>query len=231
MDVMTNLFAITLVLFVISFFWYRYQNGELVVIKKEYDKIKELKSAINQLNNNDYFQYNELYQKHVLCNVDIEFIEGYDRYRIPEDLALGCRSHKTMSQIDSVGISIIRTITALKNEYEGNQDSYRIKFLVIIEGQASSSGEVQKNYEVSYRRALSLMNYWRNDNVMYDSRRLLPDNTNYNHDLNCEIIVSGSGVHGVPREDESFGSNPRNQRFLVHLVPIIEWKNEEKQSD
>ena len=229
-DVMTNLFAITLVLFVVSFFWYRHQNGELVVIKKEYDKIKELKSAINQLNNNDYFKYNEHYQKHVLCNVDIEFIEGYDRYRIPEDLSLKCRNDETMSRIDSVGISIIKTITTLKDEYERNQNSYRIKFLVVIEGQASRSGDIQRNYELSYRRALSLMNHWRNDNVKCGEIRLVPDTTNYNQDLNCEIIVSGSGVHGVPREDESLGSNPKNQRFLVHIVPIIEWINDEHPS-
>lgn len=229
-DVMTNLFAITLVLFVTSFFWFDKKNGELEASENELNKIKELKEAINQLNDNVYFEYNELYQKHVLCNVDIEFIEGYNCYRIPEDLSLMCKNNETMSRIDSVGISIIKTITTLKDKYERNQNSYRIKFLVVIEGQASRSGDIQKNYELSYRRALSLMNYWRNDNVKYGGIRLVPDTTNYNQDLNCEIIVSGSGVHGVPREDESLGSNPKNQRFLVHIVPIIEWINDEKPS-
>lgn len=229
-DVMTNLFAITLVLFVTSFFWFDKKNGELEASENELNKIKELKEAINQLNDNVYFEYNELYQKHVLCNVDIEFIEGYNCYRIPEDLSLMCKNNETMSRIDSVGISIIKTITTLKDEYERNQNSYRIKFLVVIEGQASRSGDIQKNYELSYRRALSLMNYWRNDNVKYGGIRLVPDTTNYNQDLNCEIIVSGSGVHGVPREDESLGSNPKNQRFLVHIVPIIEWINDEQPS-
>ena len=226
-DVMAILFAITLVLFVSSFFWFDKKNGELEASERELAKIKELKAAIKHLNDNDYFRYNELYQKHILSNINIEFLEGYNYYRIPEDLSWECRNDETMSKIDSVGISIVKTIDTLKRSYESGQDSYRIKFLVVIEGQASRSGDIQKNYELSYRRALSLMNHWRNDNVKYNGMRLIPDSTNYNRDLNCEIIVSGSGIHGVPREDESSGSNPRNQRFLVHIVPIIEWINDE----
>ena len=224
-DVMTNLFAITLVLFVVSFYWFRVQNKELMVIKEEYDKIQELKNAINRLEGNSWFEYNEMYQKHVLHNVEIEFREGYEYYKIPEHLSEHCLDKRPMQKIDSVGQSIIKTIKALKDEYEKGQNSYRIKFLVVIEGQASRSGNPQKNYVLSFQRALSLMNYWRR--IEYDNSRLMPDNSNYNSELNCEIMVSGSGVHGVPREDETYGSNSRNQRFLVHIVPIIEWINNE----
>ena len=57
-DVMTNLFAITLVLFVTSFFWFDKKNGELEASENELNKIKELKEAINQLNDNVYFWNN-----------------------------------------------------------------------------------------------------------------------------------------------------------------------------
>ena len=34
----------------------------------------------------------------------------------------------------------------------------------------------------------------------------------------CELVISGSGEKGVPRSKDS---EENNQRFLIHIVPVI----------
>ena len=58
-DVMTNLFAITLVLFILSFFLFKKINeeqqatlGELKIMKEEYQRVINMNNAIQSLNNN-----------------------------------------------------------------------------------------------------------------------------------------------------------------------------------
>lgn len=34
----------------------------------------------------------------------------------------------------------------------------------------------------------------------------------------CELVISGSGEKGVPRD---ISSETNNQRFLIHIVPVI----------
>lgn len=211
-DVMTNLFAITLVLFVVSFFWFknttdelRKTNEELKVFKIEYDRIQALNEAIKSLDSNPYFTYNEEYQKHIL-NLAIQFKTGY--FEVPNDLI----DPSKLNEIKEVGISIIRTIEKLRKKYISKDDSYKIKFLVVIEGQASRTGIEYDNYILSYQRALSLKKLW--DNVSYNGKKISDKS------LNCEVVVSGSGWYGNPRED----IEDKNQRFLVHIVPVIEWQ-------
>ena len=206
-DVMTNLFAITLVLFVISFFWFRHINKELSVREEEYRRIQKLNNAIKTLDNNAYFTYNEEHQKHIL-NLSIQFRTGYNYYEIPNHLV----DPSKVYEIKKVGESIIKSIEELRKEYASEQNSYRIKFLVVIEGQASRNGDEYPNYILSYQRALSLKKLW--DGVSYNGKKITDE------ELNCEVVVSGSGWYGAPREIEEY----KNQRFLVHIVPVIEWE-------
>jgi hypothetical protein len=60
---------------------------------------------------------------------------------------------------------------------------------------------------LSYHRAQSLVNFWKAKNVGLDRLK------------NCEIIVAGSGVEGVPREQPDIP--PANQRFLITIIPKI----------
>ena len=213
-DVMTNLFAITLVLFVVSFFWFKKTNDRLRVTQQEYDKIQRLTTAIQTLDSNSYFTYNKEYQKHIL-NVTIPFRTGYDFYKIPEHLV----EPNKVNEINKVGESIITTVKKLREKYTSEQDSYRIKFLVVIEGQASKIGDEYRNYILSYQRALSLKQLW--DNVSdEDGTKITAE------ELNCEVIVSGSGWYGKPREVE----DKKNQRFLVHIVPVIDWNKDGNKS-
>lgn len=211
-DVMTNLFAITLVLFIISFFWFKGNLNELNVLKEEYLRIQEMNRALQSLDNNPHFQYNSKYQKHILKH-HVEFIP--DEYAIPD----GLKEVDIIQTLHEVGESLLQTIVRLRNEYINKEEApFRIKFLIIIEGQASRSGKEYHNYLLSYQRALSLKMLWEQGAFSIAPK-----------ELNCELIVSGSGWYGSPREEEWLSNgkeNPANQRFLVHIVPVIDWHNE-----
>lgn len=217
-DVMTNLFAITLVLFVVSFFLFREKTKALEVVEAEYVRIKAMNEAIQQWSNNPYFQYDTTYQKHILT---LPFEYKLAEYELPS----GLYNPEVQDDIKKVGISIIKTIDELLNDY--GSKSFKLKFLVVIEGQASMTGEEEFNDILSYRRALYLKEYWLdpNNDVNYNGLTLAD-----REQLHCELIVSGSGFSGSPREEEYIYqngrriANPANQRFLVHIVPVIDWK-------
>lgn len=224
-DVMTNLFAITLVLFVVSFFLFKGKNAELEetnaqleVIREEYVRVQAMNKAIQEWDNNPYFKYDVKHQKHILT---LPFEYGTDRCEIPS----GLKNPEVEGDIKKVGESIIQTINELLTQYveaDSLKQSFNIKFLVVIEGQASRIGGEEYNDILSYRRALYLKKYWLNpaNNVSYNGLTFTDPN------LKCELIVSGSGFSGSPREPEFLSTgkaNPANQRFLVHIVPVIDW--------
>ena len=88
------------------------------------------------------------------------------------------------------------------------------KYLLIIEGQASKNSEAwtDRNYDLSFERAYSLMKYWK-------------DVCGINFGKNCEVQIAGSGDGRYNIEtmrDKMYEVN--NQRFLIHIIPknIIE---------
>lgn len=217
-DVMTNLFAVTLVLFVVSFFLFRKKTKDLEVMKQEYIRIQEMNQAIRQLDSNSFFRYNEEYKKHILT-LQPEY--KINEFEIPE----GLNNPGIVSDIRDAGISIIKTILDLKKEYveaDSTRKAIDVKFLIVIEGQASKNGEEEYNDILSFRRALSLKKFW------IDPKNHVEINgyTLTDPEMQCEVIVSGSGFYGSPRVKPEFingRANPANQRFLVHLVPVIDW--------
>ena len=81
-----------------------------------------------------------------------------------------------------------------------------VKYLLIIEGQASNDG-FTGNFDLSYQRALSLYRYFQ-INRHLDLKR-----------QNCEVLVCGSGTEGALRAYPDNASNTKNQRFLIHILP------------
>ena len=70
-----------------------------------------------------------------------------------------------------------------------------IKFLVVIEGQASADGyyvnEYYNNDVLSYQRALALHRFWKEEASI-----------DFSNMDKCELVISGSGEGGVPRFTE-----------------------------
>jgi hypothetical protein len=193
-DLMTSLFFIMLVLFVLIIVVMRSDQEKMKIKLKEFEKIEEIKKSLNEIDSN-YFEYRPEYKKHIL-KLSVEYPKsGFDINKITEPSLL--------PSIEKTGWVIKQTIEKFKH-------SDQIKYLVIIEGQASKDGynvdDHFNNDVLSYLRALNLKKFWISKGINLDELE------------NCELIIAGSGEGGEPREQPDF-NNKKNQRFLIHIIP------------
>lgn len=204
-DLMTSLFFIMLVLFVLAIGFLKTKDDKIKDLKEvteqEKRKVKEIYDALKNIDPQN-FAYSETYKKHIL---KIELIDNNGNKGFPTGSSdMSDLNMETKTQLRYAGHSLI---TKMKDLIEKNPD---LQYLIIIEGQASRDSW-QGNDELSYRRAISLRNYWfetNNQNAHEFLRENLP---------NCEVIIGGSGQYGVPRATPDIP--PANQRFLVTIIP------------
>lgn len=229
-DVMTTLFAITLVLFAVSFSRFKIKEEQLQSLVDEYENIITVYSAVGTIDSTRYFTYNNQYLKH-LITIEVEYQEK--QYRM-DMLNLDITNKDSANAIRE---DIINAGNVVKKAIENieNSDTVKnnIKFLVVIEGQSSkltfkNANDWMNNYTLSYLRAQYLNEFWKEHGINLDS---IPK---------CELIICGSGETGVPRVHPNinslelrYGKNTKefwynwaseekkNQRFLVHIVPVI----------
>ena len=222
-DIMTTLFAITLVLFAVSFARFKIKEQQLQLLVDEYEDIINVYSTVSSIDSTEYFGYNEEYLKH-LFTVDVEYQQKeYDIYKLKLDLTDKDEADRKRESIIDAGYVIKETIEKLE---KSDKFLDNIKFLVVIEGQSSRlpyhNDDYHNNYTLSYLRAQFLNKFWKNNGIDLAS---IPK---------CELIISGSGEDGVPRvtpENESpttpdefrqwVAEESKNQRFLIHIVPVI----------
>ncbi len=191
-DLMTSLFVVMLVLFIVSYWLYDKKLTEnendkqrLLVLASRAKKIDEIANSVQALPT-DLFEFQEKYKRHKL-KINVEFPPGSSD--IPETYH---------AQLVSAGKEIEKLINSMKEKY---QDT--IKYLVIIEGQASTTPHPD-NYGLSYSRAKALYNFWETNSVRFD-----PDV--------CELLLAGSGTGGVGRDPVDI----KNQRFLIQIIPKV----------
>ncbi len=146
-DLMTSLFFIMLVLYVLT---YVKLTNQQKATEQQLKKIKEIQAAVKELPK-EYFQYDSVYKRFSLVH-NIEFQSGQDIIK-PND----------KQYLINVGISIKNLINNLKKKYN-NQD---IKYVVIIEGMASNDN-FRNNYPLSYLRAWAVMKLWQRAYIMPD---------------------------------------------------------------
>ena len=213
-DIMTTLFAIMLILFAVSFGKFSKEKGELELKEKrllefeeKYNEIKSIYQVVENINP-EYFEFNKQFVKHIF-KIQVTYQTGaFELNKLQADV-LGNKNEaeSLRSKIVDAGKEIQMTIEKLEQNDSIKQD---IKYLVVIEGQASADGyneDAYRNNDVlSYQRALGLHNFWKKNGI---------DFSNMNK---CELVISGSGEKGVPRDDSN---EKNNQRFLIHIVPVI----------
>lgn len=222
-DIMTTLFAITLILFAVSFSRFKIKEKQLQLLVNEYEDIINVYSTVGSIDSTKYFDYNDQYLKH-LFTVDVEYQQK--EYRINKlnlDLSDKDAAANKRDSIIAAGKIIKQTIERLKSK---DSDKNNIKFLVVIEGQSSrvkyDNDDYRNNYTLSYLRARFLNNFWKDNGIDLAS---IPK---------CELIISGSGEDGVPRiipktsnpqtkneMNDWIAEESKNQRFLIHVVPVI----------
>lgn len=227
-DIMTTLFAIMLVLFVVSFSRFKIKQRQLQVLVDEYENIINVYSTVSQIDSTRYFGYNNKYLKH-LFTVNVEYQrKEFEMNKLKLDLTNSAAADLKRDSIVTAGHLVMNTIKGMEAS-----DSLKnnIKFLVVIEGQSSKihfdEGPWKNNYTLSYLRAQHLNEFWKQNGIDIDA---IPK---------CELIIAGSGEGGHPRtipnveglrkqypkqkdyqkawEEEE----EKNQRFLIHIVPVI----------
>ena len=184
-DLMSSLFFIMLVLFVLTVIMLQKQ---VKATEAEINKIKEIQNAISNIDST-YFAYNAEHKKHIL-KIDVGFQTNSADIT---DISI-----ETRHQLLNAGKAINQFI---KNACQ----KYNAQYLLIIEGQASKDNFIRNN-ELSYERALALVNYWKNNGVLFNPEQ-------------CEVIISGSGQDGTLRIQPDVAGNVKNQRFLIHILP------------
>lgn len=228
-DVMTTLFAIMLVLFAVSFSRFKVKEKQLQSLVDEYENIITVYSTVSAIDSTSYFGYNKQYLKH-LFTVDVQYqTREYDiQHKLLYDGTNNVeKANSIRDSIIAAGQLVKKTISSLE---QSDSASDNIKFLVIIEGQASRmpyhANDWMNNYTLSYLRAQYLNEFWKANGIDLESPQ-------------CQVIISGSGEGGVPRyvpDEEALRAqypNPveykrmfnsieeKNQRFLIHIVPVI----------
>lgn len=160
------------------------ERARLIVMEEEYKKLQEIQKAIESLDPR-YFVYQPAYKRHVL-RTQVQFPKGNSN--IPPTY------ETTLLQAG-------RALQGLVDKLEPNDN---VKYLLVIEGMASSDN-YNRNYELSYERALSLFRLWEEKGLNFDPNRV-------------EVMISGSGEGGVGRD---LVKESKNQRFLIQIIPKI----------
>lgn len=203
-DLLTALFAVVLVLFILSFKLFKDKESELrdevaknAVEAEEYKRIKRINDQIKALENTGVFVYDTIYKRFLVKEFIGEeiFVSNDDNIK-PEYYQAAINAGQIVkSLVDSL------------------YNSQRIRFLVLIEGNAAKYLDGRKNdpnnqfaYELSYRRALALKLFWINQGIIFDQN-------------NSEILVSGSGYSGIGRDKTK---EEYNKRFIIQIIPKID---------
>ena len=148
-DLMTSLFFIMLVLFVLTIAMMKRQAA---ATEKQLETIKEIQNSVKELDPH-YFYYQE----------------DYKRFSLKEQIQFQAKSSVipvvNKNYLIGVGKNIVNLISTLKTKYKGQN----IKYMIIIEGMASNFA-YSKNDELSYLRALSLYKLWEQNNIYFDPK-------------------------------------------------------------
>lgn len=196
-DLMTVLFLVMLVLFVLSFKLFQDKDQEnrdniarLQVEVQEKRKLDEIKAALSRLDDK-YFQYNEQYKRHELL-VDVLFEQS--SAEIPQ---------RARAPLRRAGENLSQVINSIEEE--------DVKYLIVIDGRAASfpKGDprniTQREYalQLSYQRALALLDFWQSQGIKFPRDRV-------------ELIAAGSGFEGAGRKGDI-----RDRRFVIQILPKV----------
>lgn len=147
-DLMTSLFFVMLVLFVLVVALLHKKIKEQQGTIEEYETLEKIRESFDNIDST-YFTYNPEYKKHIL-NIKVHFPKGkYEMQHVDGD---------TQKRLRNAGMAIKNQIDKITKIYSDTQ------YLLIIEGQASRDN-FAANYELSYLRALELKRFWEKSGI------------------------------------------------------------------
>lgn len=192
-DLMTSMFFVMLVLFVcvVALLHRRMTeiDAERRATAEQIRVIKEIEEATHTIDTT-FFEYRPEHKKHVL-KIQVQFERGSADI---EDI-----DEVTQYKLVLAGQSIQKFIDRITKKHP------EVQYLLVVEGQASRDN-YNKNYELSYNRALTLKKLWEENDINFGQK--------------CEVVIGGngdgklSGTGFMRDKPES-----KNQRFLIHILP------------
>ena len=206
-DLMTSLFFVMLVLFIISFIRIGHQMAEIKKLdsllhganadKEQLEQVLQLDSLFSKLSNNTTLAYDNkgrMFYAKALVGKEI----FYPNTSIIKTEYIGL--------VDSIGNDIDVVLQKLN---QNNQFHYQL----VIEGTAAipwrelktANKDNEDMYLLSYRRSLTLYKKWKEQKL--DLRK-----------YNTEIIIAGSGFNGNNRDNRV---EENNNIFIIQIIPKI----------
>ena len=208
-DLMTSMFFIMMVLFVMSI-------GYLQVKNKDNEKL------IKQLNEKQKGLIKEAERLAKLLNLEKQFkplIEDNSFYYLPackkfiiKDL-MGVEIFESnqivikqeyTAQTINIGIKIEKFLKILSNQNK------EFSYLLVIEGNMANkwdqsiSKDSKSGYMMSYQRALAVYNLWVSKGINF-------------RQYNVEVLLCGSGFSGLCRDEKE----ENNKRFSIQIIPKV----------
>lgn len=216
LDLMTALFAVVLVLFILSFKQFEDERKRFLVKQEEFNKVEEIKKNLEILmSDTAFFKYEKDYKRYRLAQ-SIKFYKNkyeIDKYSVEN-------YEEVSQQLKKTGEKLRDIIQSLKKKKDIDSAMKELSYLLIISGRSSDLPGDDRifNYELSYKRALSLYNFWINT-IDFDDE-------NFHRLLDFQIAGNGIGGIGRFKRVDSTGSfspdlEMKNQSFLIQILPKV----------
>lgn len=220
-DLMTSLFFIMLVLFVVTVGYLKLKQGDL---KKASDENQELADSLRTVNK-ELIISNE--EKTKLLNLDKQFerLTENDNFKqigekfyYKELMGKEIFKENTTDFHPDFNISIIDEAGKEIESFLRTLDP-SMKYILIIEGNAAKSNKApnttpddsQHGYELSYNRALVIYERWRSQRINLRKS-------------NVEVLICGSGFNGASRDK----NEDNNKRIVIQILPKVMYNKQEK---
>lgn len=194
-DLMTTLFFVMLVLFVLTVIFLKIEQGKTEAKVEELEKIVQLEQQFRPLQDGGDFHYLIDCKKFIAKDLmGVEIFESEKTTILPNYL------DKT--------INVGRKLEDFLNNLEKQNPDF--SYLLVIEGNMANNHRksINKNseygFKTSYERALAVYNLWVANGI--DFRK-----------SNVEVLISGSGFNGLCRED----IEENNKRFSIQIIPKV----------
>jgi hypothetical protein len=201
-DLMTTLFFVMLVLFVLTVVYLKIEqkkveqiNDNLIAEKEQLEKIVQLEEQFKPLQTGGDFYYMEGCKKFIAKD-----LMGKEIFEPDETFILPGFKQKTIA----VGKRLEQFLIDLEKE------NPEFSYLLVLEGNMANtwdrkySENSEYGFKTSYERALAVYNLWLENNI--DFRK-----------SNVEVLISGSGFNGLCREPEE----KNNKRFSIQIIPKV----------
>ena len=209
-DLMTSLFFVMLVLFVVTVGYLNNSQKELVEANKnlkganieleitieQQEKLLKIEDQFKPLEESGYFYYLENCKKYIVK--DLMGIEIFD----PNQSTI-------KSEYVAVTVEVGEELERFLKQLSVNNPE--LSYLLVIEGNMANKYDQsisQDNifgYTKSYERALAVYNLWQRNDI--DLRK-----------YNTEVMICGSGFNGLCRDD----IEENNKRFSIQIIPKIQ---------